>query len=405
MKVRLNQRAVDNARYKGPGGCYLWDTVTRGFGLRIYPTGRKSYVITYSAKGRQRFYTLGRHDEMTLPEARTEALSVIVRARTGEDPSGARLAARQAPTVSDLADRFIEEHARIKKKARNVKRDRRAWDRCILPRLGRRKVADIDRADVAKLVAEMSSTPAMANKVISLLSKAFNLAEIWGWRPEGTNPCRHVSRYREESRERYLSEKELGRLGDVLAEAERARGVTAHAVAAIRLLILTGCRSAEILTLRWEDIDFERRCLRLPDSKTGRRTIVLNSGALQILDDLERIEGNPYVIPGQKPRRHLSALQPLWKRIRSEAGIEDVRIHDLRHTYASFGVNAGHNLSVIGKLLGHSKILTTQRYAHVADHSIRRANEMIGADLEATLSGGSKAVTPTTQRHERAAEL
>jgi hypothetical protein len=171
-------------------------------------------VITYSAKGWQR-YTLGREGEMRVPQARTEALEILARARRGEDPSGARLAARKAPTVSDLADRFIEWHAQINKKARNVKRDRRAWDRCILPRFGRRKVADIERADVAKLVAEMSSTPAMANKVIGLLSKAFNLAEIWGGRPEGTNPCRHISRYKEESRERYLSEQELARLGEV----------------------------------------------------------------------------------------------------------------------------------------------------------------------------------------------
>ncbi len=383
MKARLNRRTINNARYQGPGTCYIWDTEIRGFGLRIYPSGLKSFVLTYTAKGRQRFYTLCRLGEMTLQQGRTEAM---VRARKGEDPSGARLAARQAPSMSDLANRFIDEHARIKKKARNAKRDRRAWDRCILPRFGRRKVADIERADVAKLIADMSSTPAMANKVITLLSKAFNLAEIWGWRPEGTNPCRHISRYREESRKRYLSEQELSRLGEVLAEAERTRGGLAHCIAALRLLILTGCRSAEILTLRWEDVDFERRCLRLLDSKTGSRTVVLNAGALQILTDLERIEGNPHVIPGLKPGSHRSSLQHLWKRIRQEAEIDDVRLHDLRHTYASFGVNAGHNLSVIGKLLGHTKILTTQCYAHLADSSIRQANEMIGAALEATLS-------------------
>lgn len=397
MKARLNQRRVDTAKYQGPGGCYIWDTVTRGFGLRIYPSGVKSFVITYSAKGRQRFYTLGRVGEMELPQARTEALDILVRARKGEDPSAVRLAARRSPTVSNLADRYIDEHARIKKKARNVKRDRRAWDRCILPRFGRRKVADIERADVAKLIADMADTPAMANKVITLLSKAFNLAEIWGWRPEGTNPCRHISRYKEESRERYLSEGELSRLGEVLVEAEEKWEVPVQCIAAIRLLILTGCRSAEILTLRWEDVDFERSCLRLADSKTGSRTVVLNAGALQILTGLERIDGNPYVIPGGKRGSHWSSLQPLWARIRKEAGIEDVRIHDLRHTYASVGVNAGHNLSVIGKLLGHAKILTTQRYAHVADRSIRQANEMIGATLEATLTSRRTAAKESSE--------
>ena len=391
MKARLNKRAIDAATYQGRGGCYLWDIETRGFGLRIYPSGRKSFVITYNAKGRQRFYTLGRFGEMTLPEARTEALELIARARKGEDPSGDRRAAYRAPAVADLADRYMDEHARIKKKARSVKRDRQTWDRCVLPRLGRRKVADIERADVAKLIADMADTPAMANKVITLLSKAFNLAEIWGLRPEGSNPCRHVSRYREESRERFLSDRELSRLGDVLAEAEQTWGVSPHAIGAIRLLVLTGCRSSEILTLRWAEVDFERRCLRLPDSKTGRKTVMLNAGALQILNDLERVNGNPFVIPGLKRGTHRSSLQPLWERIREQAELPDVRIHDLRHTFASFGVNAGLNLPVIGRLLGHSKTATTERYAHLADDPVRKAVETIGATIAASLDGKPKA--------------
>ena len=150
-------------------------------------------------------------------------------------------------------------------------------------------------------------------------------------------------------------------------------------------MILTGCRSAEILNLRWQDVDFERQSLHLPDSKTGKRTVVLNSSALGILKELERIDGNPYVLPGIKPGRPISSLQKLWDRLRKEADIEDVRLHDVRHTYASFGINSGHNLSVIGKLLGHSKILTTQRYAHLADDPLRQATEQIGATLAATL--------------------
>ena len=157
--------------------------------------------------------------------------------------------------MADLAKRHIEEHARIKNKPRSVKRAQQLWDRCILPRFGKRRVAHITRADVARIMTEMADTPAMANKVLSLLSKSFNLAEVWGWRPEGTNPCRHIDRYREESRERYLSESELQRLDDVLAKIDAERSALPQAVAAIRLLILTGCRSAEILKLEWDEAE------------------------------------------------------------------------------------------------------------------------------------------------------
>ena len=385
MKARLNKSTIDEAVYQGSGGHYLWDTQIAGFGLRIYPTGRKVFVVTYRSRGRQRFYTIGRFGEMTVQEARAEALETLGRARKGWDPSGARLAARRAPTVADLADRHIKDHAKVKNKSRTVGRARQLWDRRILPKLGKRKVADVQRADVAQLITSMADTKAMANKALSLLSKAFNLAEVWGWRPEGTNPCRHIQRFKEEGRERYLSEAELGRLGEVLAEAERSWGTSPHAIAAIRLLILTGCRSAEILTLRWSDVDFERRCLHLADSKTGKRTVVLNSAALDVLADIERVGDNPYVIVGAKPDSHRSSLQNIWPRICREARLEDVRVHDLRHTHASVGVNAGLNLPVIGRLLGHNKPATTARYAHVADDPLRQASEQIGATLVASL--------------------
>ena len=387
MKVRLNKRTIDEAVYQGPGACYLWDTELVAFGLRIYPTGRKSFVVSYWSRGRRRFYILGQYGKLTLPQAREAALEVFLRVRRGEDPAGDRQTARRAPTMADLADRHVREHSEINKKARNAKRDRTAWDRLVLLKLGHRKVKDISRADIAKLMTSLADTPAMANKVLTLLSKAFNLAEIWGWRPEGTNPCRHVGRYQEDSRERFLSQSELTRLGQTLAEAETSWGTSPHAIAAIRLLILTGCRSSEILKLQWDDVDFERRCLQLPDSKTGKRQVVLNTHALQILADLEHLPDNPHVIPGNKPGSHRATLQNTWNRIRREADIEDVRIHDLRHTYASYGVNGGQSLAMIGKLLGHRKVQTTMRYTHLADDPLRQAAESIGAELTAGLEG------------------
>ncbi len=393
MKVRLNKRTIDEAEYQGPGGCYLWDTQMPGFGIRLYSSGAKSFVVSYWSRGRRRFYTIGRYGRITLHQARDEALEVFLCVRKGGDPAGERQTNRKAPTVADLADRHIRDHARIKYKPRSVKRARQVWDRCVVPHLGRRKVADIQRADIARLMTTMADTPAMANKVQTLLSKAFNLAEIWGWRPEGTNPCRHVGRYKEESRERYLSQDELRRLGGALVHFEQHTETSPHAIAAIRLLILTGCRSAEILKLGWDEVDFERRCLHLADSKTGKRTVLLNTAALEILADLERIDDNPHVIPGAKPGSHRASLQNVWPRICRHAGIQNVRIHDLRHTFASYGVNGGQGLPVIGRLLGHSKITTTQRYAHLDDDPVRAASEAIGATIAASMAWPSRATT------------
>lgn len=386
MKVRLSKTVIDEAVYEGPGGCYLWDERIAGFGVRIYPSGTKSFAVTYWSKGRQRFYTIGRYGKITLHQAKEDALALFLKVHKGEDPAADRQAASSEPTIADLADRHIKDHAKLKNKARSAKRSRRAWDRCILPTLGKRRVKDITRADIAQLMTSMSDTPAMANKVLTQLSKAFNLAEVWGWRPDGSNPCRHVGRYEEKSCERYLSESELRRLGQVLDKAEREWQTCPYAVAAIRLLILTGCRSAEILSLRWDQVDFERQLLHLEDSKAGDRTVLLNSAALSILESLEPKGTNPYVVPGNESDRHRASLQALWERIRIAAEIPNVRIHDLRHTFASYGVNGGQNLAVVGKLLGHSKLTTTQRYAHLADDPLRLATNEIGARLQANLS-------------------
>ena len=387
MKIKLNKRTIDQTVYQGSGGHYLWDTELAGFGVRIYPTGRKSFVISYRSKGLQRFFTIGRYGVLTVQQARLKAMATFARIGNGEDPSGDKIAANRAPRITDLAKRYMDEHSRVKKKPKSIKKDEQAWERLILPHLGQRRVKDIARADIAKTMTDLADTPAMANKVLTILSKSFNLAEIWGWRTEGTNPCRHIKRYKEEARERYLSEAELSRLGDVLIEAERFWEVKPQAIAAVRLLILTGCRSAEILTLKWDEVDFERRCLHLTDSKTGKKKVWLNAGALEILSTIERVDGNPHVVPGASPGSHFSTLQRLWNRIRKAANIRDVRIHDLRHNFASIGINTGQNLAVIGKILGHTKIQTTQRYAHLADAPVRKANEQIGATLEATLAG------------------
>jgi hypothetical protein len=219
--------------------------------------------------------------------------------------------------------------------------------------------------------------------VLAVLSKLFNLAEAWGLRPDGTNPCRHLERFDEKARERMLSAPELARLGEVL----HGDGGSPYAVAAIKLLLFTGARMNEVLTLKWDYIDIERAEARLPDSKTGVKTLHLPPPALAVLAQLPRLDGNPFVITGQKPGAHLVNLEKPWRAIRAAAGLDNVRLHDLRHAFASVGAAGGDSLLVIGKLLGHTQSATTQRYAHLAPDPVKAAAAGIAAKLEAALAG------------------
>jgi len=244
---------------------------------------------------------------------------------------------------------------------------------------------------VADLHYRLRDRPYLANRVLAVLSKLFNLAEVWGLRPDGSNPCRHVPKHRERKRERFLTQPELQRLGRALAECERTGAETPHVVAAFRLLLLTGCRLGEIQKLRWEFITGFG--IELPDSKTGARRIPLPQAARDILAALPRTEGNPFVIEGKLPGSHITDLQHPWRRIRETAGLGGVRIHDLRHTYASHAVCSGMPIQMVGRLLGHSQLQTTLRYAHLADDPVRRAAEENAAVLSAGLGLDATAET------------
>ena len=213
----------------------------------------------------------------------------------------------------------------------------------------------------------LSHIPYQANRTLGVLSKMMNLAETWGMRDKHTNPCEDIERYPEHKRERFLSPKELQRLGQALTAAEVSETETKYAVAAFRILLLTGCRLSEIQTLEWRYVDLEQKELRLPDSKTGAKTVHLGEAVVALLEALPRVTGNPYVIAGKKEKAHLTDLQHPWRRIRKIAGLSDVHyIHDLRHTFASGGLLVGEGLAMIGKLLGHTQVQTTARYAHLA---------------------------------------
>ena len=376
-----------------------WDSELRGFGVRAKPSGVRSYLIQYrNQHGRSRRLTIGTHGRLTAEEARSEARRLLADVARGGDPAADRKSLRNAPTLAEFAERYMTEYAPGKKKPGTLGTDRTNLRCHILPVLGTLPVASITKTDVVRLHQSMRETPGAANRTIQLVSHMLNVAEKWGVRPDGSNPCRHVEKYKGRKRERYLSAAELARLGDVLAAAEYTKTELPGSIAAIRLLIFTGCRRGEILTLRWEHVDFENACLRLPDSKTGARIIHLNAPALEILSVVERQNDNPYVIVGGKPGAHLVNLKKPWQRIRKRAEIEDVRLHDLRHSFASVAVGLGESLHMTGKLLGHSQAQTTQRYAHLADDPVKAATERIGATIAGMMGGPTGEVVRLKQR-------
>ena len=404
--MRLTKTAIDHATYHGSSRTskagkttwsryVLWDDDVRGLGLRVFPTGKKSFILFYRAGSRQRQMTLGPYGVLTLQQARAKAQQVLAAVTIeGRDPLAERKAAAKAAiTLAELAERYMTEHAKVKKKPASAKTDRQMLRDYVLPKIGRRGVEDVSRQDVAALHHGLREKPYVANRVLALVSKMLNLAEKWSLRPDNSNPCRHVEPFKEKKRERYMSSEELARLTQALAEAEEDGTEGVHAIAAVRLLILTGCRLREILHLRWEHVDFEKGRLLLPDSKTGAKMVFLGSVARELLVGIPRTNGNPWVIEGRKAKSHLSDLKGPWRRICEQAELKDLRIHDLRHSFAAVGAGLGLSLPMIGKLLGHTQPRTTARYAHLAADPMQEAADRIEARLVEVAEG-------TIQNHQ-----
>ena len=382
---KLTKRHVDAAEIH-TADYFIWDDALAGFGLRVLPSGRKGYMVQYRVGRRSRRISLGSTSVLTCEQARTRAIAIIAAARSGEDPAAKRDADRQAITVKELAQRFDAEHVSVRVKESTAKGYRRLLDRTILPALGRHRVTEVTRADIAKLHHDQRHIPYEANRCLEVISKMFSLAEMWGFRPDGTNPRKHIKKYTEQKRERFLSPGELKRVGEVLREMESEGIELASAIAATRLLILTGCRLSEIMTLKWAHVDVAAKALRLADSKTGAKVVHLGQPAIDVLAKIVRVAQNPWVIVGAKSGARLTDLQPFWQRVRARAGLKDARIHDLRHTFASTAVMSGHGLPMIGKLLGHTQVQTTARYAHLAADPIRSAAESVSGRIAASLS-------------------
>lgn len=386
--AKLSKRTVDALEPRGRD-YFVWDGELKGFGVRVMPSGRKVFWAQYRAAGVQRRVKLGSLGPVTVDMARTMARTILGDVAEGANPAQDLRSYRMAPTVAAVCDRFLEMHAGERCKPTTAREYRRVVERCIKPVIGQRKIGDVTRPEIAALHHELRHTPYQANRALSVLSKLFNLTEVWGLRPDGSNPCRHVAKYPERKRERFLSADELGRLGHVLSEAETSGSENLLAIAAFRLLILTGCRLSEIQTLKWEYVDHAH--LRLPDSKTGARAIPIGPDVRRIIDGLPRLPGSPYVIAGTVPGGHLTDLQRPWRRIRAKAGLPGLRIHDLRHTFASNAIAAGQSLEMVGKLLGHTSYQTTMRYAHLADAPVREAAAQVSDGLARSLAAGRAA--------------
>jgi integrase len=350
--MKLTKRAIEKIQ-PGDRDVFLWDD-TPGFGVRVLPSGKRSFVLQYrNSEGRSRRVTLGRFGVLTVQQARQRAIRLLVDVQDGKDPAQERRQEASSPVFSELAARYLRDHATPKKKPGSVAEDRRLLTKHVLPALANRKASQITTGDVDRLHSSMSGTPYEANRVLAVISTAFACAERWGWRARGSNPARGIEKYQEHPRERFLTADELVRLGDTLRRLEQEGAVSATAAAVVRLLVLTGCRKKEICGLKWEDVDFERQELVFP---ARRRKGPLN-------------------------------LDRAWNRIRTDAKLTGFRLHDLRHSFTSVGTGAGLTLWQVGAVLGHKRAATTARYAHADRGQLHATAESVSARIATALNG------------------
>ena len=367
--VRLSKKRIEalEAR-KSPYD--VRDSELKGFGVRVLPSGSKRFFIHSQREGRRLWKTVGDADCMGLDEARRQAADLLAAIRRDETP-----ALPQNRLFEAVAGEVFERYGRNWKPG-TMKVNRKYLRSTILPRFGGRNIADITRQDVQRWFASLRATPVAADRSAPVLSVIMRQAEIYGYRPEGSNPCAGIRRYRRKGRERFLSEPELRRLGSMLDRHEERHPREA---AFIRLLLLTGCRKSEILTLQWSDYREGRLFLR--DGKTGPRTVWLSTPTRAVLDGLPR--RGRWVFPSPRRQGPVSAatFETFWRRVREEARVTDVRLHDLRHTYASIAIMQSESVTTTARLLGHNDPHTTLKYAHLSDRSIREATDALAAVL------------------------
>ncbi len=380
----------------------VWDSEIRGFGARVRPSGKISYVFKYRVGGGRtgtpRKPTIGVHGTITPAMARKIASDWAGEVAQGGDPGGQRKEGRKAPTVNALCERYLSEYAEVHKKPSSVKEDRRLIEKRIKPAMGKKKAAAVMRADVRRLHASLNSKPFEANRTLALLSKIMNEAEGWGLRPQHSNPCVHVKRYTEAARRRRLSADELKRLGKSLDQAEREETEPRGVIAAIRLLAFTGCRLGEVLSARWKNVDFAQGMLKLEDAKAGPRDVALGAPALALLRSLDR--NGEWVISGKATDAPLTgwALQSTWRRLCGKAEVTNARLHDLRHLYGTYAGGLGLNAFMIRDLLGHKTLAMTGLYVQRDTDPLRAAADAVSGRIAAAMKGEQAEVVEFSKR-------
>lgn len=402
-------KTVVDAQHPSKNDYFIWDSELKGFGLKISKGGRKSYVCQYRTSGGRngntRRLTIGAHGApWTVDTARVEAKKILGRAANGEDPALDKQDLKKRLSVAELCDQYLL-HGCGTKKASTLATDRGRIARHIKPLIGRKKVPEVTRADIKKFLQDVAQGKTAtdvktgkwgraivrggegtATRTLGLLGGIFAYAVDCGM--IDISPVLGVKRFADKRGTRYLSQQELLALGKALQMAE-AEGENTSALAIIKLLIFTGARKGEIEALKWAEVDFTKGYLKLADSKTGQKAIPLNAGALQVLNEQKRIEASAYVFPAYRGYGHYEGTPKVWVQVRTMAGLQDVRLHDLRHSFASVAVSGGASLPIIGALLGHAHSATTQRYAHLSDDPLRAASEAVGNQIAAAMLSGS----------------
>lgn len=389
--ARVTKQSVERLR----AGEMIRDTDLVGFGVRRQKGDGATYFLQKRIGARVRWVTIGRHGSPWTPEtARREAYRLLGQLADGKLPTTRREDLAAKPTVALTAKAFMAAHGTHLKEGSRIKYQYMI-DAYIVPMLGDKLLDSVTRADVLRLHTSMAKKPPLANYAVSVLSKLMTWSEEHGLRPLQSNPCWQMKRYRENKRQRFLSPEEYKRLGAVLTTTEALDEENLYIVAAIRLLLLTGARVGEIIKLQWGWVDLGRNLLILPDSKTGQKIIRLNAAAVEVLKAIPRRDGNPHVICGRRQGAALVNIEKPWRRIRAEADLADVRLHDLRHSFASVAAAQKGSLPMIGRLLGHNNTRTTARYAHLADDPVDGLNASVGE----TISSAIGSVVPRPVEH------
>jgi len=403
--MRISKRSIDAIAVPAKD-TFFWDDTLKGFGVKVTKTGKKMFVLQGRLDGVVRRYTIGQYGSPWSPDqARDEALQFLSQLGRGIDPTAEKKARRAQGSISDLIAQYVEEGMSHKKPGTR-RLELALFKRHVIPLLGKRRIAEVTRRDIQKFMLDVEAGKTAvdfktqsrgrvtvrggkgsANRATDLLSSVFAFAIELGLRTD--NPVKGVKKFKLKRHDRYLNGDELERLGKALSESQR-NGTSPYAIAAIRFMLLSGCRAGEALNLQWNWIDRDHNLAKLPDSKTGQKILLLGSGAMALLDELEKVSGSPLVFPSAIGGVTPISIQNVWRKIRKLADLDDLRLHDLRHNFASSAVSSGLSLYIVGKLLGHSQSQTTQRYAHLAPDPMRQAADEVSTLLQGRIGAHAK---------------